>query len=398
MAFSRVTIPGDGITKIFTVNFALGYLSEEDVTCRVGTEADGLGNPLYRDIEFLSANLLEISGAAPGVDVPVVFERTVPKTQLKVDFSNGDILDEINLDTAQKQIMMSVHEVLDGRLPAFTANVGMSGFKITDLGNPTDPGDAVPLSFVGNAPVHAAAAAASAVVAAQQAALADADRVQTNADRVQTGLDRAACAQSVIDAQEAVEALTPGVTGQALFSSETTDEAQTALGAGVTGKQAIAAGNAAQLRTAAGVVIYDAASQAQAEAGTDNTTALTPLRGKQLVVRERRVFTSAPQVITSAGNLTLAHGLGVTPRLVAAYLQCAVAANGYAVGQRILVNPHMNTDNAGSRGQALIVDATNVYVSFASASTNTYAVINWGTGNLEPALNTSWRLVVVAYA
>lgn len=114
MAYSRVVAVGDGITSIFSVNFALDYLLETDVTCRVGTEVDGASAPAYRAITFLSTNLLKVSGTIPGAGVQIVFERTVDKTVLRVDYNDGDQLDADNLMIAQKQAMMAVQECFDG--------------------------------------------------------------------------------------------------------------------------------------------------------------------------------------------------------------------------------------------------------------------------------------------
>src|SRR5687767_10158095 len=120
MAFSRLVRIGTGVDNIFSVNFTLGYLSESDITCRVGTEVDGLGDPTYRTVTFLGDNLLEAGGALIAADAVVVFERTVAKDELAVNFADGDVMDEDNLDKANKQLIMLVHEVLDGRFDAFS--------------------------------------------------------------------------------------------------------------------------------------------------------------------------------------------------------------------------------------------------------------------------------------
>lgn len=148
MALSRIVYTGDGVTDQYAIPFALGYIREADVTCRVGDEVDGLGDPLYRDLVFTSATLVEIQGATPGDGIQIIFDRTVSRDALLVDYEDGDILNEVNLNTSQKQALMLVQEVLDGRFEAFLNDIDMGGFKITNLGSATDNLDAVNKAYV----------------------------------------------------------------------------------------------------------------------------------------------------------------------------------------------------------------------------------------------------------
>lgn len=142
MALSRITIPGNGSTTQFVVQFPLGFLEESDITCKVGTE------PGFRTITFITPTQLQISGAAPGVGIPVVFERTVSPTELVVDFTDGDIQNDDNLDAMQKQGLMLIHQVLDGRFAAFGTNIDAGGFKIVNHGPPTDPTDVATKGYI----------------------------------------------------------------------------------------------------------------------------------------------------------------------------------------------------------------------------------------------------------
>lgn len=148
MALSRVTKIGDGTATQFVVNFANGYIDRAHVTARVGTEVDGLGNPVYRAITFLSSNLLQIAGTPAGIGVKVLFERTVPKDTLLINFNDGDTLDEVNLDTSQRQVLHAVQEVIDGRFSTLTQNLDMGGFKTINNGVPTAPGDGATKGYV----------------------------------------------------------------------------------------------------------------------------------------------------------------------------------------------------------------------------------------------------------
>lgn len=173
MALSRVTIPGDGVTTTFTVSFALGYINEDDITARVGDEVDGLGDPAYRNITFISAELLQIDGPPAGVGVNVVFERTVEDNVLLVDYENGDIINDSNLNTAQKQALMLVHQVLDGRFTAIDNDIDLGGHRITNSADPVDPTDLATKQYVDvTIPANVAAAeaaAASAIISANTA-------------------------------------------------------------------------------------------------------------------------------------------------------------------------------------------------------------------------------------
>jgi Phage T7 tail fibre protein len=148
MAYSRVVAIGDGHTKQFSVNFALDYLLEADVTCRVGSEVDGSGAPIYRAITFLSTNLIDVAGAPAGDGVQIIFERTVDKNRLRVDYNNGDQLDEDNLMVAQKQAMMAVHEVLDGRFGVLTEDLDVGGHKVVNSAEPVLPTDVATKNYV----------------------------------------------------------------------------------------------------------------------------------------------------------------------------------------------------------------------------------------------------------
>lgn len=111
--YSRITYPGNGTNGPFTVNFTLGYLDQDDVTCRVNAEVDEFNEPVYRTITWLTANTVNISGVAPTSEDTIVFQRTVSKETLVNDYEDGEPITEANLDESNKQLMMAIHEVLD---------------------------------------------------------------------------------------------------------------------------------------------------------------------------------------------------------------------------------------------------------------------------------------------
>lgn len=166
----------------------------------------------------------------------------------------------------------------------------------------------------------------------------------------------------------------------------------------VSGLATIADGDAVAGNPTVGV---PAASQAEAETGTDNTKVMTPLRVKQSVVANaaiNRFFQSSQQTITVGGALTLAHGLGIAPKIVQPFLRCTTASLGYAVGDEVAVNMSINAGGfSTSFGQAITYNASNVFVRYG-ASTNVYQLLTKGTGVLESINPDNFRFFVRAYA
>lgn len=187
MANSIITTEGDGSTVQFVLNFTLGILKRSYVKCRVGTEVDGLGNPLYRSLEWVTDSLVNILGAVPGDGVPIVFTRTVPKDALLHDYSNGAAIEESNLDESNLQTIMSVHEFLDGRIEGgFLSDLDMNGYRLINLGPGTSNTDAATVEQLNS-----------------MSGLLDDAEEQANISTVQAGI---ATAQAVIATTKATEA------------------------------------------------------------------------------------------------------------------------------------------------------------------------------------------------
>jgi len=142
------------------------------------------------------------------------------------------------------------------------------------------------------------------------------------------------------------------------------------------------------------------ASQAQAEAGADNTTVMTPLRVSQ-AIDVLGIFTkeyvSSNQTITTGGLLTLAHGLGVAPKNIFLELVCSTTEYNYSVNDVIIVSAN-NSSLGGTRPLGIYYDATNVYVRFTSGEPQQFLGVNKTTGVAVALTNANWRLRVRAFA
>ena len=231
MAYSRVVALGNGSTTQFAVNFALDFLLETDVTCRVGNEVDGSGQPLYRTVTFLSTNLLQISGAAPAAGVKVVFTRTVDKTALRVNYQDGDQIDDQNLTISQKQLIMAVHEALDGRIGPLTQDIDAGGNTITNLKEPTDPTDAVTKNYVETAENSILVTALATLNAAADAAVGEVDGLVTEAHGVLADTQAASAAASASETSAAASAAAAAASAEHAHNNYVVD---TFIGNGVT--------------------------------------------------------------------------------------------------------------------------------------------------------------------
>jgi len=143
MAYSIISTVGNG-TSQYAISFTMGFNSRSEVQCRVNEEVDGLGDPVYKALTWINDGLVEVADGPYTSDDDLVFTRTVDKTELAHDYSDGEAIEERNLDESNKQAMMAIHEVLDGRLDAPLANdLDMGGFRIINMAEAEDDNDAM---------------------------------------------------------------------------------------------------------------------------------------------------------------------------------------------------------------------------------------------------------------
>ncbi|MER9206834.1 pyocin knob domain-containing protein [Mesorhizobium sp. M0771] len=103
-------------------------------------------------------------------------------------------------------------------------------------------------------------------------------------------------------------------------------------------------------------------------------------------------YESAQQTYTLGGLLTLAHGLGVKPKLYGMFAQCSTADNGWAIGDEI---PLFMSNGAGNKGHGIWPDATNINVRIGNT---VFDYISKGGGTGFVATASSWKIVVRAWA
>lgn len=214
MAYSIIQTTASGSTNTFTIDFTLGFNNRNEVTCQVNNEVDGLGDPVYRTLTWINDGLVTVDGALLTAGWPVVFKRTVTKTALIHDYSNGEAIEESNLDESNKQTLMAVHEVLDGRFGSpFQDDLDMGTHKIVNLAAGVASTDAVNKAQLDAVEAIASETADEAAAAHADRLLCDADVVLTHADVVLTHADVVTTGNNVTAAQNAQTAAEAAANG-----------------------------------------------------------------------------------------------------------------------------------------------------------------------------------------
>ena len=105
---SFTDLTGNGTAGPFNVSFS--YLSEAEVDVTVGGVAKTLGT----HYTFSSATQITFtSGNEPGNGVAIKFQRNTNVSSKAVDFNDGSVLTEIDLDNNSDQLLFSMQEIVD---------------------------------------------------------------------------------------------------------------------------------------------------------------------------------------------------------------------------------------------------------------------------------------------
>jgi hypothetical protein len=155
------------------------------------------------------------------------------------------------------------------------------------------------------------------------------------------------------------------------------------------------------IATAAGVtlvgnmIINNASGNFRVRRLNSSTVSVTRIESGSAVALITKEFESSLQTITSAGLLTLTHGLGSEPRLFDFHLVCITAEDGYSVGDKKGVN--INSTSTSARFNSYSFTSTQILFRFTAAA-ECFVTNNKSTGGLAVLTNANFRLVVRAYA
>jgi hypothetical protein len=153
---------------------------------------------------------------------------------------------------------------------------------------------------------------------------------------------------------------------------------------------------AARMALQSGLVI-GAPTGGDKGAGTVNAAGYY-LNGTALAVPAfTKSFVSSLQTITSAGALTIAHGLGVAPAIVFAEIVNEMAEGGYTTGQTAPIDPSANSSATNDGISIRMDDPTNLIIRFGS-SANVLTITHATSGQSFTITPANWKLVLKAYA
>lgn len=301
MAFSIIQTTATGSSNTFPINFTLGFNNRNEVTCQVNNEVDGLGAPVYRTLTWINDGMVTVEPAASIIPAgqPVVFKRTITKTALIHDYSNGEAIEESNLDESNKQNIMAIHELFDGRFTAaFQQDLDLGSHKLINIANGTNPQDAVSKAQLDVVATVASSTAADAAAAHADRLLADADVVLTHADVVTTNATAATVGAYDLTGTQTLDDTIMWSTGVSKFVRRSLAYLKTQLSLGTAASANIGTSGATvpvlnAANTFSGLNTFATAPVVPTQAaGTNNTTPATT------------AFVTANAILKAGGTMT----------------------------------------------------------------------------------------------
>ena len=129
------------------LSFSFDYLAKADIKVFV----DGVEKTRPTDWDFLDSNTIDfVSHPASGAVIRI--ERQTPAVTRNVDFQDGSVLSEADLDDSARQIFFVAQEASDTANDAVRVSadgtIDAQSRRIKNVASPTDNADAVNLGFL----------------------------------------------------------------------------------------------------------------------------------------------------------------------------------------------------------------------------------------------------------
>lgn len=136
-AYSYAQYVGTGTTDTYLVPF--DYLNKDHVVVSIN-------GAIYNEFDWLSSTQIRLQ-ATPAVGIVIDIRRTTPAITRLVDFVDGAILSEADLDLSALQVLFVSQEALDyatnGLYTTSDGGLDAAGRRIKNVADPVLPSDAV---------------------------------------------------------------------------------------------------------------------------------------------------------------------------------------------------------------------------------------------------------------
>ena len=355
MAFSYIEYTANGSTTTFSIPFA--YTAQADVAVFV--------NGVSTSFTFASSSTITLS-TAPASGVVVRIARTTPITTRAVDFSNGAILTESDLDNSNIQVFQAAQEAIDtAQASIFKDADGKFNAQtrvIKNLADPVSAQDAVTKSW--------AETGVSSQLALTVAAKTAAATSETNA------------ASSATASANSATASASSATGAASSATAATNNgaAQVTL---ATAQVALATTQAGLATTQAGLATTNGATQValattQAGLATTNGAAQVALATTQAGLATTNGEAQVTLATTQAGLATTNGAAQVT----LATAQKAIAVTKASEAAASASTASTQATAASSSATAAASSASSAASSASNAATTT--ALTMGAGSTNP--------------
>lgn len=323
---------GNGTTTTWNINFADGYLSTADVKARY---VDSSGAFVDIPITSVVGNVVTISPAQPNGRVFSIY-RDTQKSQPLVDFADGAILNETNLDTLATQAVMVAAESSD------LAN-GLVGTAYTAL---TTANTAITTANNASSAANTAVATANSANSTANAASTVAANASTAANNAVTTANAASsAATSAVSTANSASSLATTANNTANTALSTANSASSTAGT------ALSTANTAATNASAAVTTANSASSTANTASTNASNAVSTANNALSVANG--IDAKATTALTNSTNaVNTANAASSTANAIDGKAQTALDNSTAAVSTANAASTTANNAAAAVAGKA----------------------------------------------
>ena len=320
MAYSYIRYTGNGTQTDFS--FAFPYFSTSNISVTV----DGVVAPFT----WVNSSTVKIT-TAPASGAVIFIQRTTPKDITPVNFVDGSVLLEADLDTLALFSLYAAQESIDEANKAIklnlTGNWEAQGNRISNIADPSSLQDAVTKNYFENvytpqldAKVVASAASAASAAGSASAAASSAASASTSAATATTKANESgSSATSAAGSASAASISATSAAGSATTATTKASEASSSAGAAATSATGSAASAViSSTKASEAVVSAGTATTKASEASSSATTATT---------KASEASSSAGAAATSASSATSSEAVAITKASESAVSATSAAAS-----------------------------------------------------------------------